>query len=151
MAQRLREVTAERRRQLLMQEQHVGAVDIFKNAVRAHGDRLTLLSSPQLGGLTVPRAHAILLEQGLADLLKNVVEHAGGSVELGFSVEDTTMSLNVRDFGPGLGQEEFAPPGSKLRQLQEKLRHHGGDLLLTEPQPDDGAEVRLVLPLQPKR
>lgn len=51
-ALRLRELTSTRRRQLLMgKEENVGAVDIFNNAVRAHGDRLPLRSSPYLGGL----------------------------------------------------------------------------------------------------
>ncbi len=151
-ARQLRELTSTRRTQLLMgKEENVGAVDIFKNAVRAHGDRLTLRSSPNLGGLTVPREHAILLDQGLADLLKNAVDHGGGVVELGFILEGATMTLDVRDFGPGLDQERFDDPGSNLQRLRARLRQQGGDLQLRPPEAGGGAAVRLTLPLRPRR
>jgi signal transduction histidine kinase len=150
-AQRLRLLTATRRRQLLLQEENVGAVDIFKNAIRAHGDRLRLLSGPTLGGLTVPREHAILLDQALADLLKNVVVHGGGSVEVGFAVAESTMTLDVRDYGPGVELGRFGTPGSSLEQLCTRVRQRGGELRLLPSPPGGGAAVRLTLPLQPRR
>ncbi|MGC5288880.1 ATP-binding protein [Micromonospora sp. DT231] len=150
-AQDLQLVIATRRRQLLLQDEHAGAVDIFKNAIRAHGDRLRLLSGPALGGLTVPREHAILLDQGLADLLKNVVVHGGGSVEVDFAVVDSTMTLDVRDHGPGLDPERFDAPGSSLQRLRRRLIERGGELRLLPAPPDGGAAVRLTLPLQPRR
>ncbi|WP_254897366.1 ATP-binding protein [Amycolatopsis sp. Hca4] len=151
LAQQFRELTATRRRQLLLTEENVGAVDLFKNAVRAHGDRLTLRATPHLGGLTVPRAQAILLEQGLADLLKNAVDHGGGIVEIGFAVEGATMTLDVRDFGPGLPPERFAEPGGKLEHLRARLRDEGGDLSLLPSGAGGGTLVRLTLPLRPIR
>lgn len=149
-AQRLRQLTATRRRQLLLQDDNVGAVDIFKNAVRAHGDRLRLLSGPALGGLTVPREYAILLDQALADLLKNVVMHGGGSVEMDLVVADSTMTLDVRDHGPGLEPSQFDAPGSSLQRLRTRLVERGGDLHLRPAPPGGGAAVRLTLPLQPR-
>lgn len=149
-AQRLRQLTVTRRRQLLLQDDNVGAVDIFKNAIRAHGDRLRLLSGPALGGLTVPREHAILLDQGLADLLKNVVVHGGGSVEMDLVVADSTMTLDVRDRGPGLEPRQFDAPGSSLQRLRARLVERGGDLELRPAPPGGGAAVRLTLPLQPR-
>lgn len=147
-ARTLRELTATRRRQLLMGEENVGAVDIFKNAVRAQGDRLTLRSSPNLGGLTIPREQAILLDQGLADLLKNAADYGGGDVELGFTLEGSTMTLDVRDFGPGLAQQKFDDPSSNLQHLRARLLERGGDLQLRSPGLGGGTAVRLTLPIR---
>ncbi|CCH31941.1 ATP-binding protein [Actinosynnema sp. NPDC047251] len=142
----LRETTYTRRRQLLLQEHNVGAVDIVKNAVRLHGDRLTLLSSPRLGALTIPRDRAIVLEQGLADLLKNVVDHGGGAVALDFALEGDTMVFDVRDNGPGLTPETFAEPDSGVQRLRRRLLELGGDLLLRDRAA--GTAIRLTLPLR---
>ncbi|MFV2022266.1 hypothetical protein [Micromonospora sp. LOL_023] len=150
-AQQLQMVIAIRRRQLLLQDQHVGAVDIFKNAIRAHGSQLRLLSGPAIGGLTIPREHAILLDQGLADLLKNVVVHGDGSVEVDFRMVGSTMTLDVRDRGPGLDRSRFDAPGSSLQRLRGRLIERGGDLQLLPVPPGGGAAVRLTLPLQPQR
>ncbi|MFI9011381.1 ATP-binding protein [Actinosynnema sp. NPDC053489] len=147
----LREITYARRRQLLLQEHNVGAVDIVKNAVRLHGDRLVLLSPPRLGALTIPRDRAIVLEQGLADLLKNVVDHGGGAVALDFALDGDRMVFDVRDEGPGLAPEAFAEPTSTMQRLRRKLLELGGDLLLLDPGPGGGTAIRLALPLRSAR
>ncbi|WP_306210611.1 sensor histidine kinase [Actinoplanes sp. RD1] len=149
-ARDLQSVITARRRQLLLQDEYVGAADLVKNAIRAHGDRLRLLSAPALGGLTIPRRHAVLLDQGLADLLKNVVVHGGGSVEVDFVVAGSMMTLEVRDHGPGLGPGVFAT-GSSLQRLRRRLAEAGGDLQLLPAPPGGGAAVRLELPLRPRR
>lgn len=147
-ARGLRELVATRRRQLLLADSNVGVVDIVKNAVRAFGDRLHLQSAPHIGALTIPRESAILLEQGLADLLKNVVEHADGVVDMEFIQDGDTMVLDVRDHGPGLEAERFAEPGSGLSTLRARLKERGGDLELLPAPPDGGAAVRLSLPIR---
>lgn len=147
----LRETTYARRRQLLLQEHNVGAVDIVKNAIRLHGDRLTLLSVPRLGALTIPRERAIVLEQGLADLLKNVVDHGGGAVALDFALDGDTMIFDLRDNGPGLAPEAFAEPASSMQRLRRRLLEWGGDLLQRDAGTGAGAAIRLVLPLRPAR
>jgi hypothetical protein len=150
-AQRMRQVTYARRRQLLMEDDNVSAVDIFTNAIRMYGNDLTMAPLPFLGGLTIPREHAILLEQGLADLLKNVVDHGGGFAELGFTARDGMMTLDVRDSGPGLDQTRFAAPGSTLQRLRSRLLDRGGDIELCAPGSGGGAAIRLTLPLRPQR
>ncbi|MEV6521515.1 ATP-binding protein [Longispora sp. NPDC051575] len=150
-AHRLRLLTAARRGQLLLRAGNVGAADLFKNAIRACGDRLRLVSGPQLGGLTVPREHAILLEQGLADLLKNVVVHGSGSAEVGFTMTDSDMTLDVRDFGPGLEPSRLDVSGSSLHQLRTTLRERGGDLRVLPPPPGGGAAVRVTVPIWSRR
>ncbi|GAA3036292.1 ATP-binding protein [Actinokineospora globicatena] len=147
----LRETTYQRRRQLLLQEHNAGAVDIVKNAVRLHGDQLTLLSSPEMGALTIPREQAIVLEQGLADLLKNVVDHGGGAVDLKFALHGATMVFDVTDRGPGLAPGTFADPASNMQRLRASLVALGGDLVLREPGPEGGAALRLTLPLRADR
>ncbi|WP_197287993.1 ATP-binding protein [Nocardia sp. NRRL S-836] len=147
----LRETTYQRRRQLLLQEDNVGAVDIVKNAIRLHGDRLRLLSSPSIGALTVPRERAIVLEQGLADLLKNVVDHGGGAVEFEFRLDGDTMVFDLRDRGPGLTPAEFAAPASTMQRLRRRLMVLGGDLSPVPSPSGTGAALRLALPLRERR
>ncbi|WIV57975.1 ATP-binding protein [Amycolatopsis nalaikhensis] len=149
-AQKLRDVVYTRRRQLLLEDPQVGAVDIFKNAIRLFGERLTLLSSPRLGGLTLPNDRAMVLERGLVDLLKNAVDHGGGAVRLGFDLKDELMVLTVSDTGPGLTADDFAAPGSTMHRISGEVRPLGGSLVLANSG-DAGTTVQLTLPLRGDR
>lgn len=142
----LRATIYARRSQLLLQDRTVGAADIVKNALRPQGDRLTLLSVPAFGALTVPRDRAIVLEQGLADLVKNVADHGGGRVELDFTLDGDTMVLDLRDHGPGIAPEVFADPSSTMQRLRARLLKLGGDLTLRDA--GSGTAIRLTLPLR---
>jgi signal transduction histidine kinase len=144
--QQLRDITYVRRRQLLMEDSHIGAVDLFKNAIRLFGDRLRPLSLPRLGALTLPREQAIVLERGLVGLLKNVADHGGGDVTIDFTIEEGDMLLDVRDNGPGLSRERFDDPATTMRRLRAEARDLGGELFLLEPD-GSGTAIRLVLPV----
>ncbi|MFF5084028.1 hypothetical protein ACFY36_43835 [Actinoplanes sp. NPDC000266] len=145
----LRQLITARRRQLLLRDANVSAASLFTNAIRSYGDRLTVGSVSRIGALTIPAEHAILLEQGLADLLKNVVQHGGGAAHVGFTLEDELMILDVRDSGPGLERREFAVAGTSLHRLRSRLRERGGNLVLLTG--ESGAAVRLTLPLRTQR
>jgi signal transduction histidine kinase len=147
----LRELISKRRGQLLMTEQNAGAVNIIQNAVSAYGGQLILASASNVGPLTIPREHAVLFEQAVADLLKNVVDHGSGTVALDFRLVGDMMTLDVRDYGPGLPPGKFAVPGSSTHRLRARLHRHGGDLELLPADPaQQGAMVRLTLPLRPR-
>lgn len=145
-AQQLRDITYIRRRQLLMEDSHIGAVDLFKNAIRLFGDRLRPLSLPRLGALTLPREPAMVLERGLVALLKNVADHGGGDVTIDFTIEEGNMILDVQDCGPGLSREQFEDPATTMRRLRSDTRQLGGDLILLEPH-GGGTTIRMVLPV----
>jgi signal transduction histidine kinase len=149
-AVRLRVHIAERRKELTKVEDHVAAVSIFENAIRAYAGRLELRSTPEVGTFTIPREHAILVDHGLSDLLKNVVVHGEGVAELDLVVRDGVMILDVRDFGPGLARDQFDEPDTSLQRLRRRLHRHGGDLQLRHPG-GSGAAVRLSLPVRPRR
>jgi signal transduction histidine kinase len=146
-AQQLRDITYIRRRQLLMEDSNVGAVDLFKNAIRWFGDRLRPVSLPRLGALTLPREPAMVLERVLVELLKNVADHGGGEVMIDFTIEDGNMMLDVRDRGPGLSREKFDDPASRMQRLRSEIQRLGGELTLPESD-DAGTWIRLSLPLR---
>jgi signal transduction histidine kinase len=145
-ANELNQVIYERRRLLLMESERVSLAAIFKNATRLFGDALDVTyDSP--GPLTAHRDAAIVLEQGLKDLLKNVVAHGGGRAEVTLVVEDRVAVLTVRDFGPGF--DAIGPGTENLDLLRRRARDIGGDLVKVPS--EVGAVLRLRIPLNPGR
>jgi nitrogen fixation/metabolism regulation signal transduction histidine kinase len=100
------------------------------------------------------------LDQLLINLLRNAVDAAAetdGAVEVGWEVAGASVSLFVRDEGPGLSDTRnlfvpfftTKPQGSGIglvlsRQIAE---NHGGTLTLRDRVDRRGCEARLTLPL----
>jgi len=84
--------------------------------------------------MTVPAPHAIVLFEGVRELLFNVIKHAGvkqASVTLGIS-EDGMIQVEVGDHGIGFSSAHASipttPGGLGLFQLRERLAYMGGTL-----------------------
>jgi two-component system nitrogen regulation sensor histidine kinase NtrY len=105
-------------------------------------------------------ADAGQLEQLLINLLRNAVDaslETGGGVELGWSRNNESLEVFVRDEGPGVSNpgNVFIPffttkPGGSgigLVLSREIAEAHGGTLSLENRHPGPGAEARLRLPL----
>jgi signal transduction histidine kinase len=141
-ANELKQAIYDRRRLLLMENEDVSLAAALRNARRLFGDELqSTYRGP--GPVSAHRDAALLLEQGLKDLLKNVVVHGGGRAEIELVVRDRAAVLTVRDFGPGFaGIDESMV---NLAQLRDRAREAGGDL---EKLPSErGAVLRLTVPL----
>lgn len=101
------------------------------------------------------------LDQALINLLANAAEAAaetGGGVEAGWDADGRSVTLWIRDEGPGIGSSgnlfvpffTTKPNGSGIglvlsRQIAEA---HGGTLRLANRDDRTGCEARLVLPLR---
>jgi two-component system, NtrC family, nitrogen regulation sensor histidine kinase NtrY len=106
------------------------------------------------------RADGDQLEQLLINLVRNAVDAAGetdGAVEVGWEVAGDTLTVRVRDEGPGLSDTRnlFVPffttkaqgTGIGLVLSRQIAENHGGTLTLTDRGDRRGCEARLSLPL----
>jgi two-component system sensor histidine kinase UhpB len=90
----------------------------------------------------------VVLYRIAQEALTNVLRHAGASrASVGLDVEDGTLVLTVSDNGRGLNGTNA---GSGIKGMRERALTIGAELTLSE-RPEGGAEVRLVLPLDPVR
>jgi two-component system nitrogen regulation sensor histidine kinase NtrY len=113
------------------------------------------------GPPTVVHADPDQLDQVLINLLANAAEAAaetGGGVEAGWDADARSVTLWIRDEGPGIGGSAnlfvpfftTKPSGSGIglvlsRQIAEA---HGGTLHLADRPDRTGCEARLVLPIR---
>ncbi|MEO7066008.1 MAG: ATP-binding protein [Rhodanobacter sp.] len=101
------------------------------------------------------------LEQALINLLRNAVEaslQAGGEVRLSWRADDTRVTIEIRDDGPGLPSSDnlFVPffttkPGGSgigLALARQIAEAHGGGVSLTARDDAHGAVAQLWLPLE---
>lgn len=145
-ADELKTAIYDRRRLLLMETERVPLAALVKNAVRLFGDEL-IASYRGPGPVNAHRDAAMLLEQGLKDLLKNVVVHGGGRAEIELTTRGREAVLVVRDFGPGF--DGIDATTENLAQLRERARRAGGDLVQVPR--ERGTTMRLTVPLASRR
>ncbi len=116
---------------------------------------ITLVAGPEV---TV-RADGDQLDQLLINLVRNAVDAASeteGAVEVGWDVGDDTVTVRVRDEGPGLSDTRnlFVPffttkangSGIGLVLSRQIAENHGGTLTLQDRGDRRGCEARLSLP-----
>jgi len=124
----------------------------------AHGAELELRSAP--GHLrAVVCGEELRIAQAVANLVANAAEHAGGRVRVAVRATRATVSIEVRDEGPGLpapvadlARRPSAGRGTRGRGLAIAAgvaARHGGRLA-TAPAPT-GARVVLELPAAAER
>lgn len=104
------------------------------------------------------------ITQAMLQLAQNAVTHGGGRFVIGSNVEDGRLALWVRDYGPGVpddekkavferfrrgrGRERSAGSGLGLNIVQVIARAHGGKARVTDA-PGGGALFTIVIPLAP--
>ncbi|MEU9190193.1 GAF domain-containing sensor histidine kinase [Streptomyces sp. NPDC048484] len=84
----------------------------------------------------------------VGEALTNVARHAGAeAVDVALVVRDGHLTLTVTDNGAGMraGSEGRR---SGLRNLAERARHRGGELLVTDGQDDNGTKLEWRVPLE---
>ena len=114
------------------------------------------------GPPVVVQADPDQLEQLIINLVKNATDAAldtAGGVHLGWTRNGHSLSLWVRDEGPGIANPAnlFVPffttkPGGSgigLALCRQIAEAHGGELTVSNRTDSPGAEARLRLPLQP--
>lgn len=102
------------------------------------------------------------ITQAMLQLAQNAVTHGGGTVEIGGFTDAGTVSLWVRDFGPGVpeadktriferfqrGSGDGSHPGSGLglNIVRVIAMAHGGDVHVDDP-PGGGARFVIMIPV----
>lgn len=132
------------------------AADFAPLAIEAGYD---LAFEPPRGKVEV-EANVLQIEQALANILRNAIEHSGGRGTITVVV-DAAGGLEVRDEGPGIPVEEhknvFEPfyrlhplsrgAGLGLNLARQIAQLHGGSIAIVNG-PWKGAHVRIELPLR---
>jgi signal transduction histidine kinase len=96
---------------------------------------------------------AIAVFRIVQEALTNVAKHARATrVRVGLAVEDGTLALSVTDDGVGIPPSRGAGdvPGFGLLGMRERAAALGGELTI-RPARSRGTEVRLRVPLAPRR
>lgn len=109
------------------------------------------------------RGRSLALRRALSNLLDNAANYAPGQIEISVHDNDTTLSISVKDQGPGIPDEEqvrMLEPFQRLEPsrnsetgghglglaiAQSVARTHGGELVLRN-RSAGGLEARLTLP-----
>jgi two-component system, OmpR family, sensor kinase len=97
-------------------------------------------------------ADPVRLRQAASNLMVNALQHtpAGGRIDLEASRTGASVSIEVRDSGPGFGVERLdgsAGTGLGLVIVDAIVRGHGG---VVEIDASAGGAVRLVIPVAPE-
>lgn len=127
------------------------AADVAARAVREHQRRTAHQISLQVGALPhhVPDATKIALYRVLQEALSNASRHAGGAgIEVDLAADSDTITLEVRDRGPGLDEAAERAGALGVAGMRERADLLGGSFEIS-PQPDGrGTVVRLRLPIE---
>jgi signal transduction histidine kinase/CheY-like chemotaxis protein len=92
-----------------------GLVDTFRAAAAARGETLRAQSPPQAGVHTDPA----LLRRMLSNLVDNAIKFspAGTAVDVDVTADDASVTVTVRDAGPGIAPQDHARIFEDLVQL----------------------------------
>jgi signal transduction histidine kinase len=89
------------------------SVEAWRGAAVARGVGLGLVS----GGAAVVAGERLRLAQAVDNLIVNAIEHGGGTVEVSFRTDATSVRIEVVDDGPGL-----AAPVAELERRRPRPR-----------------------------
>jgi signal transduction histidine kinase len=134
--------------------------EMYDSTVDEGGMRLHVrLSSARV------RGDRNLIATALSSLIENAIKYAAGGerIEVGVAIEEGKATLSVRDYGPGIPEQELDKVSARFYRL-DKARQlpghglglsivtaivnlHGGTLVLENAAP--GLRARILLPLAP--
>jgi signal transduction histidine kinase len=115
-----------------------------------HG--LTVHFACEEDGTALPAGTKTFLYKATREILFNVVKHAGvREADLKLSREGDLLTLTVQDHGLGFDLQEGMPRstagGMGLYRISEQVEALGGSMELVSF-PDDGCQVRLLMPIE---
>lgn len=124
---------------------------------RSPGEEIVLAIDQQVGSLgfrpvlalngptdSIASSHAAELVAVLREALSNVARHSGASsVEVEFSVTDTSLSLRICDNGSGIGPTRAL--GNGIQNMRERALRLGGDFSV-EQADSGGCELTWIVP-----
>ncbi|MFL6625185.1 MAG: sensor histidine kinase [Vitreoscilla sp.] len=140
----------------------VDVVAVARHLLQVRDEPAEVLALEAPARLDVPRAHALLLERLLANLVDNAMRHGKAPVSVRIDADERDAILDVADHGPGLapgarerltqafarGDASRGTPGTGLGLaiVQQIVRRMGGSLAFERV--DGLACVRVRLPLR---
>ncbi|MBU0675088.1 MAG: AAA family ATPase [Proteobacteria bacterium] len=98
-------------------------------------------------GITLPPEAATAMFRICQEALTNIARHAkADAVEVILDDQQDSLILEIRDNGIGIEKHQLrAPTSIGIHGMQERIRPHGGQILITR-QPFGGTLVRAVIP-----
>ncbi len=143
---------------LKMEFEEVELADFLQTHFNETVNQLTLNKPIPMKTLIVDQKR---LEQAIDNLINNSKKYANTSMKLWATIEETTYSIHLRDYGQGIPSEDMPfimdkfyrgrnageqeGSGLGLYIVNYIMKQHGGQLRLTNQK--DGLEAILVLPL----
>ena len=102
--------------------------------------------------LAIDPGHATALFRIFQETLTNIARHAGAThVKIGLSHESGYVSLEVRDNGRGIGEDQLSGFGSLgILGMRERALLLGGEFTIAGD-PGSGTIVRVRIPLADRR
>lgn len=136
---------------------------IFTYRELLHQDQLELVYEPYMDEMPLIPGDPSRLKQVFLNLLDNAAKYGreGKRIEVSVGLDDRYVSIGIRDFGPGIPQDELnhvkmkfykgsnakeRGSGIGLAVCDEIIRFHGGDLLLENAE-GGGLLVTIKLPV----
>jgi K+-sensing histidine kinase KdpD len=105
---------------MVLKREWLPVQELVGSAIRRHDRRLKgrEVKSNLPADLPLIHADGVLIEQVLSNLIDNAIEYTpqGSSIEVGASVSDHKIAIEVADRGPGL------PPGTENRVFEKFFR-----------------------------
>lgn len=145
----IEEIIRKGRADMLLVQQRVPLAVLLGERL-AMFEKHLIIAGPQIGGIRVRREVALILDQAVADLLTNAVSAGATEVRVDFNVDKNEVTqLDIADNGPDFPCTVFDDPSKSLSQLRVYARELSGDLVKVASQ--DGAHLRLTVPLRPPR
>jgi hypothetical protein len=129
--QELRTAVLDERLRLSLAREHVSVADVMRLHISRVSPALTIDQVSSVDVLTIPHSAADLVSRTLGDLLKNVLEHGGDHVRIGFDIIDGSAQLTVSDNGPGFDRKILRDPTESLGKLRTEAESAGGTLNIT--------------------
>ncbi|MBL7490362.1 hypothetical protein I6A60_11395 [Frankia sp. AgB1.9] len=143
----LAEAVNHERAALLLAQPNVSVAQLLNLHARRVTRAIKVAALPRVGGVTLSRDIALVLDDVLGDLLKNTVVHGAETVWIELEIGHNLCTLVVVDDGPGFAAEQFEDAANSIHWLRHRVRDHQGDLRLL-PRSADRTTVRLTLPLE---
>ena len=143
----LEQTISKQRLNLLLGRQQPDLAELVRYHIHTFDKTIKFYERPRVGGLTAPRAAALLISRALGDLLRNSVEVGAQGVALRIRITPTEITVDVADDGPDFDGQALVDETTSLYRLGNDIERLGGSLIKVVPGDLSGAHMRVTLPL----